>query len=135
MRRASFSGLCAILLLGACGEGSQQPNGAEEPGANQQSADEAAVQQNALTPDDLPPTIVRSPAYRCSDGSSLYVDVLSDDDAVLVRDSRGDVPTRLERSSPGGSFSGEERTLSGTGGTVSYSAPDRPGQTCTQAAE
>lgn len=77
-----------------------------------------------------PPMVASSPAYRCDDGGALYVDVLTDENAVNVRDSRDDLPTRLTREGGEGPFTGDGRTLSGTGDEITYSAPDRPDQTC-----
>ena len=77
--------------------------------------------------------IARSPAYRCTDGNALYVDVLTDDSAVLVRDTRADTPTRLTRNSAGEPYTGDGHSLSGTGSEVTYSSPERPNQSCTEA--
>lgn len=96
---------------------------------NEQQAGEPLNPETA----ELPPMIERSPSYRCTDGDALYVDVLTDGNAVMVRNSRSDIPVRLTRSEAGESFSGEERTLSGTGAEVRYSAPGRPDQICREA--
>lgn len=87
----------------------------------------------ALEPPPLdapPPMVTRSASYRCDDGKALYVDILTDESVVNVRDSRSDLPNRLQRESEGGPFVGEERTLTGTGAEVRYSGPDRPAQSC-----
>lgn len=117
----------AICVLSGCENRSpgtthnQIAKGSAEPG-----------KARKLTPADLPPPIVRSPSYRCDDGKALYVDVLRDKLAVLVRDSRSDVPTRLERQSDGGPLTGSGRSLSGTGKDVQYSSQARPSQMCHQ---
>lgn len=131
MFRASLAHACCIAALAvtACSD-----NSAEQAARSDQANQQQTVDINELDPADLPPMIVRSPAYRCDDGKALYVDVLSDENAVMVRDSRADSPTRLSREGPDGAFSGEERTLSGTGSEVRYSSPDRPGQACREAA-
>lgn len=91
---------------------------------------EAQQQENTAQPAELPPMVVRSPSYRCDDGKALYVDVLTDDNVVIVRDSRADLPTRLSRQAGSDPFGGEEHSLSGTGDVVRYSAPGRPEQEC-----
>lgn len=55
---------------------------------------------------------------------------MTDVNAVNVRDTRRDLPTRLWRQGGDGPFSAENRSLSGTGDIVRYSAPDRPDQEC-----
>lgn len=74
--------------------------------------------------------VVRSPSYRCDDGNALYVDVLTDENAVNVRDTRQDLPTRLTRENGEGPFTAENRSLSGVDEEVQYTAPDRPNQAC-----
>lgn len=121
----------AFATVAACGNEPQQP------AQNEAMTTEADAEQNQvapLDPADIPPPIVRSPAYRCDDGKALYVDVLQDKQAVLVRDSRSDVPTRLERESDSGPLTGDGISLSGTGSEVRYSSPDRPSQACREAA-
>lgn len=116
----------AVVSLGACDAEPERNNAV--PSANE--VDEPPVDLNEV---DLPPPIVRSVAYRCQDGDALYVDVLAEKNAVLVRDSRADTPVRLEREGGEGSFTGDDRTLSGTGDQVIYASPDRLSQACRQA--
>lgn len=134
MIRASLAHACCIAALAATAcseEPSQPPAQANEATANEQPS----VDIDELDPDELPPMVVRSPAYRCDDGKALYVDVLSDENALVVRDTRTDPPTRLTRDGESGTFSGGERTLSGAGAEVRYSSPDRPAQACREAPE
>lgn len=121
----------AALSAAAC----EQDSGERVADGNAEVANEAQPVDTNMGPADLPPMIEESASYRCTDGNALYVDLLTDDDVVTVRDSRADVPVRLRRPGPDEPFAGEERTLSGTGSQVSYSSPDRPAQTCTQAEE
>ncbi len=122
----------AILVASGC---NSQPG---EQSANEANVLTPAEQQDARTPDlnslEMPPMVVRSPSYRCDDGKALYVDVLADKSGVLVRDTRADIPTKLASENEGGPYAGEERTLSGTGSEVRYSSPDRPSQSCREAA-
>ena len=132
MTRAWFvQALCfAALSTAACSEQVDEAPVADNDSiaANEQQADEPLNETAAL-----PPMIDRSPSYRCADGDALYVDILTDEDAVMVRDSRADVPLQLTRESAGEPFTGDGRTLSGTGSQVTYSTPDRPSQTCIEA--
>lgn len=133
MKHVSIATLgCALLLTAsACGQQTEQT-----PIANDDNAvtdEDQGVEPLNVEAGELPPMIERSPSYRCTDGDALYVDVLTDENAVMVRDSRADVPTRLTRDSAGEPFSGDGRTLSGTGSQITYSSPDRPSQTCREA--
>ncbi len=134
MNRLWSANVLGIAILIASGCNSQTA----EQSANETNALTPAGQQEAQSPDlnsiEMPPMVVRSPSYRCDDGNALYVDVLDDKSGVLVRDTRADIPTRLSSDNEGGPYAGEERTLSGTGSEVRYSSPDRPGQTCREAA-
>lgn len=121
----------AVLVLAGCGREPAEP---VENQANETASVENQAQTPAIDPADMPPPIVRSPSYRCDDGKALYVDVLGDKQAVLVRDSRSDVPTRLERDGDSGPFTGNGTSLSGTGNQVRYSSPDRASQSCREAA-
>lgn len=118
----------AILLASGCN------NQAGEQPANDANTANTAAQPPLDNSVELPPMVVRSPSYRCDDGKALYVDVLDDKSGVLVRDTRADTPTKLSSENEGGPYAGEERTLSGTGSEVRYSSPDRPDQTCREAA-
>lgn len=133
MKIVAISCTCglAVLALSACGDDSQPL--LVDNAAEQNLMEEA--DQPDLNGVELPPAIVRSPAYRCQDGRALYVDVLSDENAVLVRDTRGDTPTRLERAGGQGSFTGDGRTLSDTDNEVIYASADRPSQVCREAQE
>lgn len=128
---AQFAALAA-LALPACSQQSEEP--VVETNETGAASEEPAEPLNIDSP-ELPPMIARSASYRCTDGNALYVDILTDEDAVMVRDSRADVPLQLTRSSAGEPFTGDGRSLSGTGASVNYSSPDRPGQSCTEAPE
>ena len=84
MRRA-FLAPCfvASAALASCGN--------EPPAQNQVAGDNQPEQNQTATldPADMPAPIVRSPSYRCDDGNALYVDVLQEKEAVLVRDTSG----------------------------------------------
>ena len=124
-------GMAMLLASGCTNQAGEQP-------ANDANTADTAAQQGAQPPTnnsvELPPMVVRSPSYRCDDGNALYVDVLADKSGVLVRDTRADIPTKLSSENEGGPYAGGERTLSGTGSEVRYSSPDRPDQTCREAA-
>lgn len=123
-RAGACAAAVAAAFLASCGSDTNAPQ--SQTTTEQENV--AAADANAQV--EMPPMVVRSAAYRCDDGNALYVDVLSDDNAVSVRDSRQDLPVRLERQDGSGEFTGANRTLSGVGDEVQYSAPDRPMQEC-----
>ena len=118
---------CAMLLVAvaACGSDGDE----KQPTTNEL---EPVATRNAIEtpPAEPPPMVVRSPSYRCDDGRALYVDVLTDENAVNVRDSRADVPKLLRREEGTDPFTGADRSLSGIGDEVRYSGPGRPQQSC-----
>lgn len=118
----------ALVSTTACSQENDEVSIDTNAPAEERSSDPADVE-----PAELPPMIERSPAYRCDDGHALYVDVLTDEKSVMVRDTRADIPLRLKRSAADEPFAGSQRTLSGTGAEVRYSTPERPDQTCRQA--
>ena len=121
----------ACLFLAAAGCGSEQASDEAAVSNEQNSAgNEFATNESAQAPAEMPPMIVRSPAYRCDDGKALYVNVLTDENAVTVRDSRADAPTLLTREAAEQAFTGSGRSLSSTGDVVRYGAPERPEQEC-----
>lgn len=130
-RTALIACAAPMLAVAAC-------SGTEKASLNDAATAEIEVHEPKSNLDaediELPPMVARSPSYRCDDSKALYVDVLSDNSAVLVRDSRAEVPRRLERDGDSGPFTGEERMLNGTGAQVTYSGPERAKQSCRQAA-
>lgn len=113
------------FALAAC-----EPQQVGDENLNTSQQQEATANNVAAAAIEPPPMVARSIAYRCSDGKALYVDVLTDENLVNVRDARQDLPVRLSREDEDSAFEGEGRSLSGRGDQVKYTAPDRPDQTC-----
>ena len=132
MKQAWIASLAPVFLFAAtaCSEQTEQ---APIAGEEATPEEEQGVERLNVEAGELPPMISRSPSYRCTDGDALYVDVLTDGNSVMVRDSRADVPTQLTRSGDDEPFTGDDRSLSGTGREVRYSTPERPDQSCTEA--
>ena len=80
----------------------------------------------------LPPSIVASKAYRCKDNSLAYVDFLSDNKTVTVRDARDGTPTALTMAEPGGPYTAEGYSLTGsaTDENVTITRPGKGSQAC-----
>lgn len=128
MKQFLFSGSAAALAtLGLISCEPQQLGGDTLNATQQKEATAARVAAQGVEP---PPMIARTAAYRCDDGRALYVDILTDDNIVNVRDSRQDIPVRLTRDEETQIFGGENISLSGRGDEVRYSSPERPGQSC-----
>lgn len=127
MRQVSVYGALAFCMFGLAACEPQQIGGDTLNSTQQKEATAERIAAEGLKP---PPMIARSAAYRCDDGKALYVDILTDDDVVNVRDSRKDLPVRLARDAETQRYLGENRSLSGRGDEVRYSSPERPNQNC-----
>ncbi|MGZ8345780.1 MAG: hypothetical protein ACXWUP_01575 [Allosphingosinicella sp.] len=127
----NFRTAALLLFVGASTiTACSSETGADDAASTGPAANASVTVENAAAPAAMPPMVVRSPAYRCDDGRALYVDVLTDENAVNVRDSRADVPKLLAREGGTGPFSGPDRSLSGTGDVVRYAGPGRSEQEC-----
>jgi hypothetical protein len=99
----------ALLALAGCNNAPQTVNTVEA---------ETNAPTNALPPEALPPSIVSSKIYRCSDNSLFYVTFYSDNSAMLRRGSSSATGTRLTGTAASGPFSAEGNSVSGTGNNV-----------------
>lgn len=97
-------------------------------------SDSVANEANAVVnePLVLPPSIVASKAYRCKDNSLAYVDFLSDNKTVTVRDARDGTPTALTMAEAGGPYLAEGYSLTGsaTDANVTITRPGKGSQSC-----
>ena len=115
-RVALLSALVAAAALAGCNK--------SEPIANEANA----VVNEPLV---LPPSIVASKAYRCKDNSLAYVDFLSDNKTVTVRDARDGSPTALTNGD-GQAVHREGYSLTGsaTDTSVTLTRPGKGSQSC-----
>jgi hypothetical protein len=97
----------ALLALGAC-------NSAPET-VNTYDAQAEALKNAA--PVVLPPAIVASRTYRCSDNSLFYVDFYNNNTA-LIRTSQEGMPTSLTSADGTAPYTGEGYTVSGNASNV-----------------
>lgn len=113
--------VAAFILLAAC---NNEPEVIEP---NDPMKDELAK----APPVALPPAIQASKTYRCKDNSLVYVNFYTNNTAKV-----GDKPgvsadgTELTAAQPGGPYTAEGYSLSGSGDSVTYSAPGGGSQTC-----
>jgi len=98
----------ALLTLGGC-------DNSEPVTVNTYDAQAAALKNAA--PVVLPPAIVASRAYRCSDNSLFYVDFY-DNNSALLRTSREGMPTNLTSAGDGAPYAGEGYTVSANADNV-----------------
>lgn len=96
----------ALIALGACNS--------EPETVNTYDAQAAALKNAA--PVVLPPAILASRTYRCSDNSLYYVDFY-DNNSALIRTTQEGMPTSLT-STDGGPYSGEGYTVSANANNV-----------------
>ena len=116
-RVALLSALVAAAALAGCNKSEPVDNAAN------------AVVNEPLV---LPPSIVASKAYRCKDNSLAYVDYLSDGKTATVRDARDGTPTALTMAEPGGPYTAEGYSLTGsaTDANVTITRPGKGSQAC-----
>src|SRR3990170_5227690 len=117
-RVALLAALAAPAALAGCNQ--------SEPAVNE--AANAVVNEPLV----LPPSIVASKAYRCKDNSLAYVDYLSDNKTVTVRDARDGTPTALTMAEPGQPYTAEGYSLTGTATdeNVTITRPGKGSQSC-----
>ena len=117
-RVALLSAFVAAAALAGCNK--------SEPVAN--DAANAAVNEPLV----LPPSIAASKAYRCKDNSLAYVDFLSDNKTVTIRDDREGTPTALTMAEAGGPYVAEGYSLTGTAtdASVTITRPGKGSQSC-----
>lgn len=78
----------------------------------------------------LPPAVTASVTFRCKDNSLAFVDFF-DGSFVNYRTEKTGAPTRLNAGTPGGPFTAEGYSVSGTPKSVTITAPGgRSGLVC-----
>lgn len=100
--------VAVLLTLGACGDNTPET-------VNTYDAQAEALKNAA--PVELPPAIIASRTYRCSDNSLFYVDFYNNNTALL-RTSQEGMPTSL--TSPDGTapYTGEGYSVSANANNV-----------------
>jgi hypothetical protein len=98
-----------LLSLGACN------SNPEAEVVNQYDAQAAALRNAA--PVVLPPAILASRAYRCSDNSLYYVDFYNNNTA-LIRTTQEGMPTSLTSADGTAPYTGEGYTVSANANNV-----------------
>jgi len=115
--------VAALVILGAC---HREPTVIEVGPPDTQAEDLAKAK-----PVQLPPSIVASKAYRCKDNSLVYVDFMSDQKSAVLRMKKGGEATPLSATEPGKPFAGNGYSVSGSGSTITLTAPGKGAQACT----
>ena len=98
----------AFLTLGACGDSAPET-------VNTYDAQGEALKNAA--PVVLPPAIVASRTYRCSDNSLYYVDFY-DNNTALIRTTQEGMPTSLTSADGTAPYAGEGYTVSANANNV-----------------
>ena len=88
---------------------------------------------NATLPVAMPPAIVASHTYRCSDGDVLYVDFLEDGTSINVRWRPSGPALRLTAPSQGLAYVVDGMNLSVSGKEVKVDEPEKASRTCRRA--
>src|SRR3546814_16400259 len=113
------------LGLGACNSETGQAN---DQAPVQNGADlNATAAQPAV---ELPPGIAVSRPYRCADGSTVYVDFLSDNKTANLRIERHGSSTQLKAADEGGPFVADGYSVSANADETERSEERRLGKEC-----
>ena len=124
-----ITAVASFLLLAACEQKAPEVVG----GARADATSTAAASRPAAV---LPPSIARSATYRCKDKSVVYVNFLTDNLTVNVRDKEESPPTvNLKAAAAGEAFegvppAGEGFRMVGSGDEVTYTSPESGTQVC-----
>ena len=113
----------ALFALGACNDDKPEVVGRDPQ-------DPLAGELNNAAPIELPPSVKSSKAYRCGDGSLLFVDFMSDDKTAMVRTEKEGVAAKLVMEEPGEPFTADDYSLTGNGNTVTVELPEKDTLTC-----
>ena len=118
-----------LLTLSACEQKAPEVVG----GPKQDAVSAEAAKRPPVV---LPPSIARSVTYRCKDQSVVYVNFLTDNLTVNVRDKEEEPPAvNLKAAAAGEPFvgvlpAGEGFKMVGSGDEVTYTSPDSGTQVC-----
>lgn len=113
--------LTAFASLAAC-------NSEPETVTSEMPDPQATALANAA-PVELPPAILASRTYRCTDNSLVYVDFYTNSTA-LVRTERGGAATILTSPEPGQPYVAEGYSVSANADEIRYMAPGAGTRSC-----
>jgi hypothetical protein len=119
--------LAAAAALAGCSKQGHTIIAGGDPADN---ADNTAATN---TPVALPPAIVASKIYRCTDNKIVYVDWLADNKTANIRNEKNGNPTQVSAAEPGKPMSGPAGySLSGSSSasSVKIAIPGHPSQSC-----
>jgi hypothetical protein len=111
----------SLLALAAC---SDEP---EMVGLNQYDPQAQALANAA--PVQLPPSIIASRTYRCTDNSLIYVDFYNNDTAQ-IRTSQDGMPTILTAADGNPPYTAEGFSVSANADNVRITAPGKNNISC-----
>lgn len=115
-------------LLSACH--STSDTNATAPANATADAGNSALPAAPAAPMALPPAIANTQSYRCADGSVVAVDFMTDGTSAHLHPTPDASPIDLAAPEAGKPFTGNGYTVSGTGATISYTAPGKSAQSC-----
>lgn len=121
-------GGAAVLVLAGLGLAACEPTEVG-PGAPTRQSMAEAERKASLPKVELPPSIVASRSYRCSDNGVLLVDWYSDGASAGVRTSPDAIQKRLKSATAGGAMVAEggwSLTGSPKDAKVAFSSPGKP---------
>lgn len=122
IKRTTLAAVAALITLSAC----QQET--IVGGRKDDMADELAAAPKVV----LPPSIKSTKAYRCKDGSLVYIDLFQGDKMANLRSTENGTPTKLdapEAGQPMVAEGGYSLSVSGDN-SVSVTQPGKAAQAC-----
>ena len=118
--RTTLAAVAALFALSACG---QQTIVAER---KDDMAEELAAAPKVV----LPPALKSAKAYRCKDGSLIYVDLFQGDKTAMLRATKDGAPVKLEAPEVGQPLVAEGYSVTVAGETLTVTQPAKPAQAC-----
>ncbi len=120
MHRTTAFAVMAIFALSACQKETIVA------GRKDDMADELAKAPKVV----LPPALKSSQAYRCKDGSLVYVDLFQGDKMANLRTTKDGTATKLEAPEAGQPMVAEGYSVTASGTVLTVTQPGKGTQSC-----
>ena len=120
MQRTTLAAIAALVILSGCKEETIVG------GRKDDMAEELAKAPKVV----LPPALKSSLAYRCKDGSLVYVDLFQGDKMANLRTAKDGPPIKLEAPEAGQAMVAEGYSITASESGLTVAQPGKAAQTC-----